>query len=243
MIATRFKNMTNHFKGDAMTQISYIPYSSHREYFTYTSIEQLHAVTSLCGKWDVDYNRLTQSTIYTRDFEITDYDCSKDYFLDMQNFQLHGTVLMNGKACINEGILQGKYDMTQRIHKGNNTLVIIMHHGTTPNQILRQLERLVIIERADDRVVSYDVWANYDHANKLLHIQLKITDIEGAPMPSYTLVDSDNQYVMTGDVDLDVVNDIIYPCQYDTLHTKNGYRLLLDTDDETLVITLDYFNE
>lgn len=236
MIATSLKVTKDTMKGGALRKAYEIPYISHHEYFHCTSIEQLHAITMLSDDWTVENNRFNNTFVYTKHFEVNDYDASKDYFLDTQSFNTSAICLINGSML---NMSERLCDMTRFIHHGENTLVVMIPSDNHSENTLLALESMLIVERANDRISRFDVTTNYDEVTNYLHIKLRITDIEGAPMPSYTLVDRHGNPLISGIISLDDVNHIDYPLFTNTSIQDSHYRLFIDTDDETLVHTLN----
>ena len=236
MIATTLTVTKDKLKGESMRKAYEIPYSSRHEYFNCTSIAQLHAITMLSDGWNVENNRFNNTFMYTKNFKVNDYDASKDYFLDAQSFNTSAICLINGKM---HDISASLCDITHFIHQGENTLVVVVQFADHSRDTLLALEKMLIIERANDRISRFDVTTNYDEVTNYLHIKLRITDIEGAPMPSYTLVDTHGNPLISGMISLDDVNHIDYPLFTNTSLQDSHYCLFIDTDDETLVHTLN----
>ncbi|MCS4486083.1 hypothetical protein [Staphylococcus americanisciuri] len=243
MFTKNIKEEINRFN-KRMTCVEYaLPFSSYEEYKVAPSIMYRHAITMLRDGWDCDYDQLSQSIFYTKNFEITDYDGSKDYLIDMRQLDVSGTLLINNRAVMISKCLTGVHDLTQYISESENTLIMIVKHDDMSEQLKRQLNTLYIVERANDRIVSYDVATDYNVNSERLEVQLKITDIEGAPIPTYILMDSLGQTVATGDICVDQLNHFSCTHSNNSLLNRSYYQLLIDTEDETLVQNLYIDND
>lgn len=234
MVERQFK-MLKKIKDYSWMERYHLPYSSHQEYYHHPAIHQIHAITVLCGEWELNNNHVEKSISYTRDFQIKDYDHSKDYFLDTHLLSQEIRLCLNGKTIVNTRESKDMYNITHAIHGGLNTMTVYVN----THFMLEQLEQLWVIERANDRIVNFDVAVQNICEDKCLHIKLQITNIEGAPIPTYTLVDSQGKALLSGDIHLDRVNDIIWT--YDDIERlqEERYQLFIDTEDETLVQTIE----
>ncbi|UXR69351.1 hypothetical protein MUA26_09535 [Staphylococcus sp. IVB6246] len=210
-----------------------LPYISHHEYFEYKGKHELHAITVLDGGWEVKGSQFEETVFYTKTFSIQDYDISKDYLIDVQKLKKELTVWINGEelAHLDHGICQ----ITHMIRPENNLIIVHTQSYDDIVEIRQQLNGLMIIERANDRIDDFEVQSKYMFRNQELYIQLKITDIEGAPIPTYTVMCSEGNIIATGDIHLDEVNEMICPQRSEF---ERGYLLFIDTEDETLVHTI-----
>ncbi|UXR78071.1 hypothetical protein [Staphylococcus sp. IVB6227] len=237
MVERQFKMLKN-IKDYSWMERYRLPYSSHQEYYNHPAIQQIHAITPLYGEWKSLSNHVGQSIGYTKKFKIKDYDHSKDYFLDTRLLSQETQLCVNGPPLNNTSLSREMYNITHVVHAGLNTITVHVQSHFMLEQLLQELEKLWVIERANDRIVSFDVTVENVCEAKCLHIKLKITNIEGAPIPTYILVNSKGETMISGDIRLDGINDIIWMYGEDELQGER-YQLFIDTEDETLVHTIE----
>ncbi len=124
MIMEKCDNLNNIYQLNKREK--YIPYMSQDEYFKTTSLHEVHAVTTLSGKWicqvekddeqpllcfrvdssqglvnddikRIDENGGRLTFKYERQFTINDYDYSKDYHLNISDVSSGYTLKVNGR--------------------------------------------------------------------------------------------------------------------------------------------------
>ncbi|QLK86707.1 hypothetical protein [Staphylococcus sp. 17KM0847] len=225
-----------------------IPFSSHKAYFQMIHHQQIHALTSLYGKWTIQQHIENQQDmpcakwlLYQRNFKVDDYDYSKDYFLNMVELYVPFELYINEqKVEYREQLLA--YDITHYIHKEENEIAVKIYNKDIIDQryftILEQLDSVYIVERANDCLVDYNLKIKRDGFLKCYVIQVDITDIAGSPIPTYVLKDEKGKTLIEGALDIDHVNDIAIPFVDIEVREEQYLYLFMDTQDETLVHVL-----
>ncbi|MBA8778568.1 hypothetical protein HR080_04240 [Staphylococcus schleiferi subsp. coagulans] len=177
---------------------------------------------------------------YQQYFEIKDFDNSKDYHLNIeginQPFFINVNDISLGVVNTTQAVIE--FDVTSMINAQNNKIELLTHFqsmddtsdSTEIDFQMNLCQNLYILERANDRIENYEIDVK-DNNQYGLKLQLQILDIDGAPLPSFILVDGEACIISEGDIDIDRVTSIHIPYSQDE---HPPFILYIETEHETI---------
>ncbi len=177
---------------------------------------------------------------YQQYFDIKDFDDSKDYHLNIEGINQPFLIKVNDMSLEIVDTTQTiiEFDVTPMINGRNNKIEIItdfqsMEVANDSAEIDLQMDlcqSLYILERANDRIQNFeiDIQGINQHG---LTLQLQILDIDGAPIPSFMLVDAEARIILEGDIDIDRVTSIHIPFSQEG---PPPFILYIETEHETI---------
>ncbi|MGX0563760.1 hypothetical protein ACUW9G_001964 [Staphylococcus schleiferi] len=205
---------------------------------------------------DLEQLGCTNWLSYQQYFDIKDFDDSKDYHLNIEGINQLFLIKVNdmslGVVDTTQAVIE--FDVTAMINGQNNKIELItgfqsmdvVSDSAELDFEMDLCQNLYILERANDRIENYEIVIKDINQHGLM-LQLQILDIDGAPLPSFVLVDAEARMILESDIDIDKVTSIHITLSQDghppfilyieTEHETIAHRIEINGKHEPVVLT------